>query len=134
MQRPPFPPRAIEAADSGYRLMTRVVPCLDNSVRTLLDGLGDRADNTLVFYLSDNGFLHGEHRALTKWVPYEESVRVPFAVRYPPLLAEADSLRVARAGAEHRHRAHDRRVGRLPLGRRRHVAAPPARPLGGDRP
>ena len=58
---PAVPARGHRGADSGYRLMTRVVPCLDDSVRTLLDGLGDRAKHPR-FYLSDNGFLHGEHR------------------------------------------------------------------------
>jgi N-acetylglucosamine-6-sulfatase len=33
--------------------------------------------NTIVVYLSDNGFLWGEHRWVGKGVPYNESIRVP---------------------------------------------------------
>ena len=41
-------------------------------------------DNTLIVYTSDNGFMHGEHRALAeKVLPYEESIRVPLVMRGP---------------------------------------------------
>jgi N-acetylglucosamine-6-sulfatase len=34
-------------------------------------------DNTVVLFMSDNGFLWGEHRKSGKQVPYNESLRVP---------------------------------------------------------
>jgi hypothetical protein len=41
-------------------------------------------DNTLIVYLSDNGYMHGEHRALAeKVLPYEESIRIPLVMRGP---------------------------------------------------
>ncbi|MGH2641279.1 MAG: sulfatase family protein, partial [Actinomycetota bacterium] len=43
----------------------------------------DRASNTLIIYVSDNGLMVGEHRLNKKMVPYEESIRVPMAVRLP---------------------------------------------------
>jgi N-acetylglucosamine-6-sulfatase len=43
-------------------------------------------DKTMVFYLSDNGMHYGEHRLTSKNTYYEEAVRVPFAIRYPPLI------------------------------------------------
>jgi arylsulfatase A-like enzyme len=64
-------------------------------LRTLLsvDDLVDRVlgrlqatgelDSTLVFFLSDNGYSWGEHRHVGKFVPYTESVKVPFVVRWP---------------------------------------------------
>jgi arylsulfatase A-like enzyme len=64
-------------------------------LRTLLsvDDLVDRVlgrlagtgelDDTLVFYLSDNGYSWGEHRHVGKFVPYTESIKVPFLVRWP---------------------------------------------------
>src|SRR5262249_33927563 len=58
-----------------------------------------RADDTLIVYLSDNGYLYGEHRRWEKQVPYEESVRVPMVVRYPPL-APASSPFVSQALVE----------------------------------
>ena len=45
---------------------------------TILNGLGDRARDTLVIYLSDNGFLFGEHRRFGKTDAYED----PFACRW----------------------------------------------------
>ena len=72
--------------DHTHEIMTQAVTCLDRSVGTLLDGLGSRADNTLVFYLSDNGYLYGEHARTGKRVPYEEAVHVPFVVRYPAVV------------------------------------------------
>src|SRR4051794_21953127 len=40
--------------------------------------------NTIVFYLSDNGYFFGEHRLTRgKSSPYEEALRVPYAVRVP---------------------------------------------------
>ena len=59
---------------------------VDDSVGTLLDELkrdGVRR-NTYVFYLSDNGFIRGEHRIRdNKRFLYEESARVPFVARGP---------------------------------------------------
>ncbi|MGH2812198.1 MAG: sulfatase-like hydrolase/transferase, partial [Actinomycetota bacterium] len=40
-------------------------------------------DNTLVFFLSDNGFLWGEHYIDKKFVPYTSSIGVPYLVRWP---------------------------------------------------
>ncbi|MGH2630526.1 MAG: sulfatase family protein [Actinomycetota bacterium] len=45
--------------------------------------LGVLPRNTLVIFLSDNGFLWGEHRWRAKLVPYEESIRIPMIVRWP---------------------------------------------------
>lgn len=38
---------------------------------------------TWIFFISDNGYLLGEHRLLHKKQPYEESAGVPFVVRGP---------------------------------------------------
>src|SRR6266702_5796982 len=40
-----------------------------------------RLHNTLIVFMSDNGYLWGEHRWNDKVVPYEESIRVPMVVR-----------------------------------------------------
>jgi arylsulfatase A-like enzyme len=87
MRRPPLGPTEVSAFDGGYTTMTQAVSCLDGSMGTILDGLGSRAANTLVFYISDNGFLFGEHSRVGKGVPYEEATRVPFAVRFDPWLS-----------------------------------------------
>jgi N-acetylglucosamine-6-sulfatase len=59
---------------------------VDESVGTLINELkrdGVRR-NTYVFFLSDNGFMRGEHRVRdNKRFLYEESARVPFIARGP---------------------------------------------------
>ena len=70
----------------------RVVRALDDTVGQILDaidGLGI-GDETLVVFISDNGFLNGEHGLLGKRVAYEESVRIPFVARYPALIEPAE--------------------------------------------
>lgn len=58
----------------------------DNVVRLLkhLDDLGI-AENTAVLYLSDNGYFLGEHGIGDKRAAYEESLRIPFLLRFPAL-------------------------------------------------
>ncbi len=58
---------------------------LDESVARLtatLDELGI-ADDTIVVYTSDHGDLAGSHRMISKQSPLEESIHVPFVLRYP---------------------------------------------------
>jgi arylsulfatase A-like enzyme len=61
------------------------IASVDDSVGRLLDYL-DRsglADNTIVIYTSDQGFFLGEHDWFDKRFMYEESLRMPFLVRWP---------------------------------------------------
>ena len=76
----------------------RTLMAVDRAVDALLTLLAQqgRLDNTLVLFMSDNGYFYGEHR-LWIMVPgatssgknrvYEEGHAVPFAVRYPPLVS-----------------------------------------------
>jgi N-acetylglucosamine-6-sulfatase len=63
---------------------------VDDAVGTLLDALRDtgRLGDTMVIFTSDNGFLWGEHRRVGKVVPYEESNRVPFVVRWDRVISD----------------------------------------------
>lgn len=56
----------------------------DNIGRLLatLDELGI-AENTIVVYVSDQGYFLGEHGFYDKRMFYEESARMPFVIRYP---------------------------------------------------
>jgi len=85
MQRPPMPADEIARDDQRFTAMSRAVRALDDDMGSILASLGDRTRDTLVFFLSDNGFLLGEHRREAKIVPYEESVNTPFVVRFPAL-------------------------------------------------
>jgi arylsulfatase A-like enzyme len=46
-------------------------------------------DDTVVIVISDNGVEYGEHRWESKGVPYEYSVRVPFAIRFDQVVHTA---------------------------------------------
>ena len=58
---------------------------LDDQVDRLLDVLWrtDQLDRTWIFFVSDNGYLLGEHRLALKEHPYEESAGIPYVVRGP---------------------------------------------------
>lgn len=63
----------------------RVVASIDDNVGRLLDYLEEEgmAENTIVMYTSDQGFFLGDHGWYDKRFMYEESLRMPFIVRYP---------------------------------------------------
>ena len=60
---------------------------VDDLVVRTVRALHDRGNlrNTLLVFMSDNGLAVGEHRWSYKLTPYEESIRIPFVVRYDPL-------------------------------------------------
>lgn len=66
----------------------RSLKAVDRAVAAMLELLQQRGqlDNTVIFFISDNGYFWGEHRLANKLFAYEESARVPFAIRYPTLV------------------------------------------------
>ncbi|MBI3849386.1 MAG: sulfatase [Verrucomicrobia bacterium] len=63
----------------------RCIASVDDNVGRLLDYL-DKAglkENTIVIYTSDQGFFLGDHNWFDKRFMYEESLRMPFLIRYP---------------------------------------------------
>ncbi|MHC4705965.1 MAG: sulfatase-like hydrolase/transferase [Planctomycetota bacterium] len=63
----------------------RCVKSIDDNVGRVLDYLdkSGMAEDTIVIYTSDQGFFLGEHGMYDKRFMYEESLRMPFVVRYP---------------------------------------------------
>lgn len=61
------------------------VQSVDDSVGRLLDWLDKSGltENTVVIYTSDQGFFLGDHGLYDKRFIYEESIRMPFLVRWP---------------------------------------------------
>jgi arylsulfatase A-like enzyme len=75
----PADAHAVRIAQS--RTLMSVDDMVDRIMRRL-DALGET--NTLAVFISDNGYFWGEHGVVdTKRLPYLESVRVPFHVRWP---------------------------------------------------
>lgn len=70
------------------RKYLQCVHSIDENVGRLLDYLDEQglADDTVVFYTSDQGFYLGEHGWFDKRFIYEESFRMPFLVRYPRMV------------------------------------------------
>ena len=62
----------------------RCIASLDDNVGRLLDYLDTSglSDNTIVIYSSDQGFYLGDHGWFDKRWMYEESLRMPFVVRW----------------------------------------------------
>jgi arylsulfatase A-like enzyme len=74
--------------DDFYRAYSETLLALDESVGRILEHL-DRSGlsgSTLVIYMSDNGFLLGEHGLIDKRHAYEESMRVPMIAYAPGLI------------------------------------------------
>ena len=66
----------------------RCAKSVDDNLARLFDFLKKNAlfDNTVIIYTSDQGMMLGEHDYIDKRWMYEESMRMPFIMRYPPLI------------------------------------------------
>ena len=66
----------------------RCVKGVDDNVARLFAYLEAEGlmDNTVIIYTGDQGFMLGEHDYIDKRWMYEESMRMPFLVRYPGMI------------------------------------------------
>ena len=67
---------------------------LDRNIGRVLDYLdkNELTQNTIVIYLSDQGFYMGEHGWFDKRFMYEESFRTPMVMRYPGVIKPGTSI------------------------------------------
>ena len=88
-----------------YRLITEV----DAAVGRLVDELKAQGvyENTLIAFIGDNGYFHGDRGLADKWYPYEQALRVPLIVRDPRLPSRTPRQHERSAGPQHRRRADD---------------------------
>ncbi len=86
-----LPPRAVGPLRAAYEGKLEELQDTDDQVAAILDALEQAGvlDDTFVFFVSDNGFLLGEHRLTRKEQPYEESSGVPFVATGPGVAARA---------------------------------------------
>jgi arylsulfatase A-like enzyme len=63
----------------------RCIASVDDNVGRVLDYLDEEGltDDTIVIYTSDQGFFLGDHGWYDKRFMYEESLRMPFLIKYP---------------------------------------------------
>lgn len=72
--------------ETNFRGRMGSVKAVDDGLKKLIDTLTStkQLTNTLILFTSDNGWLQGEHRVPgDKYLPYEESIRIPFLMRGP---------------------------------------------------
>lgn len=72
--------RTLNAVDEG---IGRIFKVLEES-----GGL----DNTVIMFAGDNGYFHGEHGRGDKRFMYEESLRIPLLMRYPPAVRPGSTV------------------------------------------
>ena len=90
------PPPGLSSAELKHwkyeRYMRDYLACIasvDDNVGRVLDYLEKNglSKNTIVIYTSDQGFFLGDHNWFDKRFMYEESLRMPFLIRYPENIA-----------------------------------------------
>lgn len=71
-----------------------MVSLVDVQVGRIIDALrkSGRLDNTVIAFNSDQGFQLGEHGLWKKRVFYDQNVKVPFFLRYPPALPRGKTI------------------------------------------
>lgn len=84
LNRPALDPEQLDANRQGA---LEGLLAVDEGVAAILQELKQvgKADNTVIFFMSDNGMNWGEHGLRGKNCAYEECVRVPLVVWYPAL-------------------------------------------------
>jgi len=75
-----------EMMKNYYRLCSEV----DEVCGKLVERLREEGEleNTLIIFLGDNGYFHGDRKLADKWYPYEESIRIPMIVFDPRIAKE----------------------------------------------
>jgi len=88
--RPNVPAEKVESAKKDIAGYYAHIAALDDCMGDIVETI-DRAgisDNTILVFTSDHGDMLGSQDEQRKQRPYDESVRVPFLIRYPARLGE----------------------------------------------
>ncbi len=82
---PPITPRKQRAMTEEYDRRLESLQSVDDSVARTVNALAEEHElnNTLIVFISDNGYMFGEHRISGKNMGYEESIKVPVLMRGP---------------------------------------------------
>jgi N-acetylglucosamine-6-sulfatase len=84
-----------EFSETDIRGRAEMLLAVDEGLGRVLETLESEGvlDNTVVIFTSENGFFFNEHGLTTeRRLPYEEAIRNPFIVRYPPAAIAGDRL------------------------------------------
>jgi N-acetylglucosamine-6-sulfatase len=91
--------RWLERPDRGRRRSFETLASVDEAVESILTALEEtgRLDNTVVMFLSDNGFAFAEHRWRYKLCAYAACTRTPLVVHVPGAEQRVDGRLVSHA-------------------------------------
>jgi len=84
----PLGPETI-TPDADVRGRLRMLSAVDDGLGELFEALQStgQLDRTVLVFTSDNGYFNGEHGlSFERRLAYEETIRVPLLIRYPPLV------------------------------------------------
>ncbi len=76
-------------SEETIRRRAEMLLAVDESMGRIVDALDAKGilDETFIIFTSDNGYFYGEHSlSVERRMPYEESIRTPFIIRYPALV------------------------------------------------
>lgn len=78
----------VHTSDETIRNQLRCLLAVDEGVQRIFEALERtrQLDRTLIVFTSDHGYFWGEHDLGGKHGPYDEALRVPLLIRYPPLI------------------------------------------------
>ncbi len=78
-----------------YRRYCETLLAVDESLGRLFSWLeeSNHLDDTIIIYMSDNGFLFGEHGLIDKRNAYEESMRIPMLMHCPSRFQAGSKVR-----------------------------------------
>ena len=82
-------------SEETIRRRAEMLLAVDEGLGRIMDALAERGalDSTVILLTSDNGFFYGEHGlSLERRLPYEESIRNPLLIRYPPRVVAGDRI------------------------------------------
>ncbi|MEZ4809196.1 MAG: sulfatase [Allomuricauda sp.] len=88
----PYPLDGLDSVQKRKKIYQKLVKdfmrsgaAINDNIGKLLNFLEEEglADNTIVIYTADQGYFLGEHGFFDKRLIYEESLRMPFVIRYP---------------------------------------------------
>ncbi len=75
----------------------RCLLSVDDSVDAIAGTMGERWNSAVILFLSDNGFLLGEHGTDGKAIWWDQAARVPLLARLPGAAAGTDTRMVSNA-------------------------------------
>jgi arylsulfatase A-like enzyme len=84
-----LPPVSSDSIHDARIRQYRSLRSIDEAIAAIMDlqRARKRLGDTLLIFLSDNGVMWGEHRAMGKFLPYRAATQIPMAMAWPATLS-----------------------------------------------